>query len=446
MLADLGLAQVPGGPSMRSQMSEAMPQPGTPAYMSPEQATPPFRHLAPASDVYALGAVLFEMLAGRLYKNVRPGTRVTKYRQDTPGWLVELLERMLAKEPEERPWDGAEAVELLRRSEASGQEAAEERARQEAEEKVRQEAEEKARREAKARAKEKEAARKRAEEERRRREQEEAERKRQEREAAEKARKEAEARAVQEREKAERERRALLRKLKVSEMVRVPAGEFMMGSPEGVGEGDEHPQHKVYLDTFEIGKYPVTNEQYAVFVADTGRTAPSYWQKGKVPKSKEKHPVVYVSWEDAAAYCQWLSEKTGEKWRLPTEAEWEKAARGTDGRTYPWGDEEPDKTRCNFGENVGGTTPVGRYPSGASPYGALDMAGNVWEWCADWYDEKYYDRALFRNPAGPANGQYRVLRGGSWLAKIRLLCSTYRVTGMPFNRSGDGGFRIANSS
>ena len=291
MLADLGLAQAPGGPSMRSQMSEAMPHPGTPAYMSPEQATLPFQHLTPASDVYALGAVLFEMLTGRLYKSQRPGTPVTKFRSDTPDWLVEILNRMLAKNPDKRPGNGEEVAEMLQ---VAGRGVPLRSPPLQSPPLRSPQAEEQARREAEARAREEEAARKRAEEERKRREKEEA----------------------------ERAHQALLRKLKVPETVKVPAGEFIMGSDE-----------------------------------------------------KKDHDA----WHDAVAYYQWLKEKTGQTWRLPTEAEWEKAARGTDGRIYPWGNEAPDAARCNYNITVKDTTLVGRYPAGASPYGAQDMAGNVWE-------------------------------------------------------------------
>ena len=156
-----------------------------------------------------------------------------------------------------------------------------------------------------------------------------------------------------------------------------------MGSDPKVDKdafGDEQPQHRLYLPEFYIGKYPVTNEQYAAFVKATRQAAPQHWKNGQIPAGKENHPVVDVSWKDAVAFCRWLSQASGKTIRLPTEAEWEKAARGDDGRIYPWGDKPPTKELCNFGGNVGDTTPVGQYPAGASPCGALDMAGNVWEW------------------------------------------------------------------
>jgi formylglycine-generating enzyme required for sulfatase activity len=201
------------------------------------------------------------------------------------------------------------------------------------------------------------------------------------------------------------------------EMVNVPAGEFLMGSPSGEGDNDEHPQHTVYLDAYYIDKYEVTNAQYQAFVRATGHkepyrsedwAQPYNWTNGMYPSDKADHPVVLVDWNDADAYCRWAGK------RLPTEAEWEKAARGTDGRKYPWGNWGPSSGLLNFNTNVGKTSAVGSYPSGASPYGALDMAGNVWEWCADWYDANYYGNSLKSNPTGANTRSYRVLRGGSW--------------------------------
>jgi len=190
-------------------------------------------------------------------------------------------------------------------------------------------------------------------------------------------------------------------------MVYIPAGEFIMGSDkskDNLASDDELPQRNVYLDGYWIYKHEVTVAQYRKFCQDTGQqmpSAPSWgWQ--------DDHPIVRVTWSDAGAYCKWASVE------LPTEAQWEKAARSTDGRIWPWGNEW-DASKCN--NIVTGpkkTTPVGSYPAGASPYGLMDMAGNLWEWCADWYDKKYYASAPDRNPPGPASGTRRVLRGGSW--------------------------------
>ena len=193
--------------------------------------------------------------------------------------------------------------------------------------------------------------------------------------------------------------------------MKVDAGEFPMGSNE---YGNEQPIHTVYLDEFEIAKYPVTNSQYACFVAATDHRAPRHWGGTTPPDGLRTHPVVNVSWEDAAAFCAWLGEQENATIRLPTEAEWEKAARGTDGREYPWKGSF-DKTLCNMAETgIGGTSPVGIFPAGESPYAAAEMAGNVWEWVHDRYDEKYYSVSPASNPQGPETGKSRVLRGGSW--------------------------------
>ena len=239
-----------------------------------------------------------------------------------------------------------------------------------------------------------------------------------------------------------------------SVMVLIPAGDFLMGSSEeqiaryieqfhwaASWYEDEKPQHTVYLDAYYIDKYEITNAQYKTFVDETSHSAPTaskeailevfkstgqldvpdavvnaimekcepyIWKNGTYPPGKEHHPVVLVLWEDANAYAQWAGK------RLPTEAEWEKAARGTDGRTYPWGD-ELDATRMNYDEHAGDTTGVGNYPSGVSPYGVYDMAGNVWEWVADWYDKDYYKYSPRKNPRGPKSGTSHIMRGGSWL-------------------------------
>jgi len=219
-------------------------------------------------------------------------------------------------------------------------------------------------------------------------------------------------------------------------MVYIPAGEFLMGSNDGYGE---KPQHRVYLDAYFIDIYEVTNEQFARFVDATGYQAEGNW-KEYFTSSKEKHPVVNVSWNDANAYCKWAGK------RLPTEAEWEKAARGTDGRKYPWGNEW-DSSKCNSsGDSDGyeGTAPVGSFPAGASPYGVMDMACNVWEWVADWYDKDYYSRSPQQNPQGPDSGIGRVLRGGSWYDSyaIFLRCANRGSRG-PSNMSLSSGFRCA---
>ena len=201
-------------------------------------------------------------------------------------------------------------------------------------------------------------------------------------------------------------------------MVYVPAGEFLMGRTED-NINPRAPQHTVYLDAFWVDRTEVTHAQYSQCLAAGACTAPggTRWQESKYAD----HPVVNVDWAQAQAYCAWAGG------RLPTEAEWEKAARGTDGRLYPWGNEAPDAQRANFIVHVGDTTPVGNYPTGASPYGALDMAGNVWEWTADWYEAGYYANSPAANPPGPASGNYRVLRGGGWDSYVRGLRVATRI-------------------
>ena len=260
-------------------------------------------------------------------------------------------------------------------------------------------------------------------------------------------------------------------------MIFVPAGEFIMGSLEGQGDYDEYPQHTVYLDGFYIGKYEVTNEQFAEFVDATGYTTDAEkagwgwvqtgevrgrvegadWRHPQGPSSsiegKMDYPVIQVSWNDASAYCQWAGV------RLPTEAEWEKAARGTDGREYPWGNSPPDGSKLNYcdvnceldwkdpsvDDGYTYTAPVGHYEAGMSPYGAYDMAGNVLEWVADWYDPDYYSKALERNPPGADSGVSRVLRGGSWYDSQGLARCASRGKMNPDFRFNFVGFRVAAS-
>jgi formylglycine-generating enzyme required for sulfatase activity len=209
------------------------------------------------------------------------------------------------------------------------------------------------------------------------------------------------------------------------ELVGVPAGEFSMGSESG--DSDESPVHTVNLAGYYIDKYEVTNGQWNGYAAASGKSSKS---------EPDDHPVVSVSWNDARDYCAWAG------LRLPTEAEWEKAARGTDGRTYPWG-EGIDETRANYDRNVASTTPVGSYPSGVSPYGAHDMSGNVWEWVSDWYDNGYYATSPSGNPQGPGSGTYWVLRGGGWSGNATNLRAADRPNVAPSYASSDFGFRCA---
>ncbi len=188
-------------------------------------------------------------------------------------------------------------------------------------------------------------------------------------------------------------------------MLLVPAGEFLMG------EGDD--AHPVDIAAFALARYPITNAAYQPFIAATGYPPPLDWREGRFLEMLGDHPVVNVSWYDALAYCGWLSAVTGQPYRLPTEAEWEKAARGASARTYPWGDEF-DKTRCNTWEaGMGRTVSVDVFPAGASPYGVMDLVGNVWEWCSSLHTDYPYRTDDGREDLTAAG--WRALRGGSWL-------------------------------
>jgi len=216
-----------------------------------------------------------------------------------------------------------------------------------------------------------------------------------------------------------------------AQTVLVPAGEFKMGSEDG--SSDEKPLHTVYLDAYRIYKMEVSNAQYAKCLYSGKCTKPDCDYYGK--DEYKDHPVVCVNWEQARAYCEWAGG------RLPSEAEWEKAARGTDGRKYPWGEVEATCGLANYFGCKGGTTSVGRYATGASPYGALDMAGNAWEWVNDWYGE--YDSADKKNPTGPVAGEFRGLRGGGWNNGSDYLRASGRYVSSPGYRRYFIGFRCA---
>jgi formylglycine-generating enzyme required for sulfatase activity len=261
-------------------------------------------------------------------------------------------------------------------------------------------------------------------------------------------------------------------------MVFVPHGNFRMGSDNDTDY--EKPMHTVWLDSFWIDRTEVTNVQFEKFVdesnyqTDAEQAGWSYvydmastrwvkesgvnWRHPRGPASNldglENHPVTYMSWNDALAYCSWAGR------RLPSEAEWEKTARGTDGRIYPWGNQAPGGNLLNFADksitvswadkNIDDgysfTSPVGNYPQGASPYGALDMAGNVWEWVNDWYDPNYYQQQVaWSNPAGPSARSGRVLRGGSWDDSAIVVRSSHRLGYYPMDWYAFYGFRCAAS-
>ncbi len=213
----------------------------------------------------------------------------------------------------------------------------------------------------------------------------------------------------------------------------MPAGAFMMGA-DLAPAGDESPLHVMTLPTFWMQRYEVTNADYSACVA-AGRCHEPQDLRFIADADAAHDPVVFVTWYDADAYCHWLDE------RLPTEAEWEKAARGTDGRAYPWGNEaSPD--RLNAGLRFDGTSEVGSFPTGASPYGALDMAGNVWEWTADWYEA--YPASTFRSDL--FGEKYRVVRGGSWNHAIQDAQTFHRDIAHPARALAVVGFRCAVDS
>ncbi|HEX7555782.1 MAG TPA: formylglycine-generating enzyme family protein [Leptolinea sp.] len=258
----------------------------------------------------------------------------------------------------------------------------------------------------------------------------------------------------------------------------VPAGEFKMGS-DGENNG-ENPLHTVNLDAYWIDRTDVTNAQFAKFINESGYKTDAEkggnsvvfnvntkklevvkganWMHPEGATSSlnglEKYPVTQMSWNDAAAYCQWAGR------RLPTEAEWEKAARGTDGRKYPWGNQPPAGNLLNFADkNLPAdqsdnkiddgyrfTSPVGNFPDGASPYGVMDMAGNVWNWVVDWFDGGYYKLSPALNPQGPVTGSVKVLRGGGWGDNVNGTLADNRVSSHPNGRGPSLGFRCASST
>ena len=254
------------------------------------------------------------------------------------------------------------------------------------------------------------------------------------------------------------------------EFLLIPEGEFIIGSnssADRLAQTDESPQHRLRTTGFYMMRFPVTNAQYQLFMQATGHRHPRFWPKGQFPADQADHPVVGVSFQDAAAFCHWAAEETGLPIRLPTEAEWEKAARGTDGRLYPWGNEW-DGHRCNHGEGwrPSNSTPVHQFsPQGDSPYGVADMAGNAQEWCASLFGPYPYDpvdgrEILVYNLADQglmprlhetgcvANPQQleaardkHTIRGGSRRQGRQNSRCAYRSWAAPMHRSDDTGFR-----
>jgi len=232
-------------------------------------------------------------------------------------------------------------------------------------------------------------------------------------------------------------------------MALVPGGSFLMGSDpqkDRAAGPQEFPQRRVYVDAFWIDRYEVSNVEYLRFVLGTGTDWPKFWRESPFPENVALHPVINVSWHDADAYCRWAGK------RLPTEAEWEKAARGEDGRVFPWGNEPAGWMKSNIahpGSKRGFKYPplanVNRYDKGVSPYGIYQMAGNVSEWVADWFDPEYYQRSMSDNPTGPVAGELKVFRGGSWNEDPEVARSAGRNAGTPDRKSYLTGLRCARS-
>jgi formylglycine-generating enzyme required for sulfatase activity len=224
-------------------------------------------------------------------------------------------------------------------------------------------------------------------------------------------------------------------------MVVVPSGAFRMGCDPGIEptcDPDEMPQHEVQLGAFAIDRNEVTELNYNACVRAGQCSAPTC---NSVPEHLTDKPVTCVEWEQASTFCTWLHK------RLPTEAEWEKAARGTDGRIYPWGNQPPNCSMANFaGCNSAGSQAAAMRPRSSSPYGALDMAGNVWEWVSDWYDADYYTESPRRDPQGPRTGAMRIARGGDYLSTPRgALRTSHRGPRSPVDSGANVGFRCVRA-
>ena len=220
--------------------------------------------------------------------------------------------------------------------------------------------------------------------------------------------------------------------------VEIPSGEFLMGSnpiEPITSYPDESPQHQIDLEDFFVSAKPITNSQYEKFVNSTGHKKPGHWIGGVVPPLKKEHPVTYIDWEDANAFATWCGAT------LPSEAQWEKSARGNDGRLFPWGDEEPTKEHANFGNSIGDTTEVGIYKTGASSFGVLDLAGNVWEWTSSIHEDYPYNSKDGRENVNAWGA--RVVRGGNYLNAAKNIRCADRHSIYPTARDIYIGFRVA---
>jgi sulfatase modifying factor 1 len=224
------------------------------------------------------------------------------------------------------------------------------------------------------------------------------------------------------------------------DLVAIPEGSFLMGCNEGAD--NERPVHRVWVDRFAIARCAVTNRLYRDFLEETARAAPPGWADERF--NHPDQPVTSVSWFDAAAYCAWLAARTGKAYRLPTEAEWERAARGgLEGKRYTWGDQPPEEQPRYFELWRRGPERAGQRPPNG--YGLYDISENVHEWCADWYDESYYQRSPERNPPGAEAGVRRASRGGSWRHQVKITRVAARSSIPPEFQYSDYGFRCALS-
>jgi formylglycine-generating enzyme required for sulfatase activity/predicted Ser/Thr protein kinase len=424
VLTDFGLATAIAGSMYGQSMGGSMGITGTVEYLAPERLEGVAA--SPLSDLYSLGVVAYELLTGQVPFRADTPMAVMhmqanklppdpgKARPDLPEGIRTALLTALAKKPADRQPDVLAFASQLRQAGA--------RMRAESEAKLaaaRQQAEKLAR------------------------------------DAAAKA--EALKRQSQVAPQGENQIRLTLAPGVELELIRIPAGPFLMGSDKAKDKdafGDELPQHQVELGEYWIGQTPLTNRQYQAYVQAAKVAVPIHWKNDKIPMGKEDHPVVNISLDDAVAFCEWLSRKTGQKLSLPSEAEWEKAARGglpvsppksggTEGgaRLYPWGDQPPDEKRCNYDMNIKDTTPVGQYsPGGDSPYGCVDMAGNVWEWTRSLFKAYPYDADDGRE--GSQARDMRVLRGGSFYYNHRNVRCACRNGNGPNYRRDNLGFRV----
>ena len=227
----------------------------------------------------------------------------------------------------------------------------------------------------------------------------------------------------------------------IPSLITIPEGDFLMGSEDGMD--NEKPAHRVWVDGFLLGEFPVTNGEYRIFVDETAAQEPPFW-----PETTFSHPdkpVVGVSWNAAVSYCEWLSEQSGKYFRLPTEAEWERAARGgKEGEKYPWGDELLSETIYpGYDLETGGPERVGLH--GHNGFGLYDIGASVHEWCSDFYDPNYYRISPKRNPQGPSSGLRKVSRGGSWCHHVKFSRCAARSSLAPAFEYADYGFRVAKS-